>query len=215
MPVRPADDYRQRDSTGVHEEAALRALFFPDPSGWRRRPLGPRGLSPKRHRRFAMPRQCLPGPRIPPSPAARAGRRPRRVSRPGSICGWNWGCQTGPWAGLFTGSRSARYTRCPQRRAGSPAVSARPRVCADTVAPWAVSGAGSAGRLWPTGHRTRSRIGVRSCRDLTMSARVAQYLFTDKYLVDSRCGGSTVNRAPRTLNRQPRTENFRPRTLNR
>ena len=40
MPVRPADDYRQRDSTAVHEDAALRAFFSPDPSGWPRRPLG-------------------------------------------------------------------------------------------------------------------------------------------------------------------------------
>ena len=39
-------------------------------------------------------------------------------------------------------------------------------------------------RLWPTTHRTRSRFGVRSCKRTTMAAKMAQYLFTDKYLVD-------------------------------
>jgi len=162
MPIRPADDYRQRDSTGVHEETAFRALFFPDPSGWDRRPLGPGGLSRGPHRRFATPRRCPPTHHIPPSPVARAGRRPRRASRRGSICGWNWHSRTVPSAAPSTGTPSARRTRCPRRRAAAPGASARPRACADTAAPSDVSAAGSAVRPWPTARRTRSMIGVRS-----------------------------------------------------
>jgi len=182
MPVRPADDYRQRDSMAVHEEAAFRALFFPDPSGWPRRPLGPGALFRGPHRHSATPRRSLRARRIPPGPVATAGRRPRRASRRGSIYGWNWHSRTAPWGALSTGSRSARHTRCPRKRAGGPAVSAHPRVCGDTAAPSGVSGAGSAERLWPTRHRTRSRIGVRSCWNATMRAIFPQYLITDKFV---------------------------------
>ena len=162
MAVRPADDYRQRDSTGVHEQAALRAFFSPDPSDWPRRPLGPGALSRGRHRRSATPRQCLPAHHIPPGLAARAGRRPRRASRRGNICGWNWGSRTGPWVAPSTGSLCGAHTRCPRRPAGDPRASGRPRACAGTVAPSGVSGAGSTARPWPTTRRIQSRIGVRS-----------------------------------------------------
>jgi len=37
MPLGAAHDQGQRDSIRVDEEAALRAFFFPDPSGWARR----------------------------------------------------------------------------------------------------------------------------------------------------------------------------------
>ena len=36
MFLRPARDYRQRDSIRVDEQAALRPIFFPDPWGWGR-----------------------------------------------------------------------------------------------------------------------------------------------------------------------------------
>jgi len=44
MPLGAAHDQGQRDSIRVDEEAALRAFFFPDPSGWARRFPGRAGL---------------------------------------------------------------------------------------------------------------------------------------------------------------------------
>jgi len=40
MPVRPADAYRQRGSTGVDQETARGTFFSPDPWDWVPRPLG-------------------------------------------------------------------------------------------------------------------------------------------------------------------------------
>lgn len=37
-------DDRQRDATPVHQQVALAAFFFPDPSGWGRQLLGPAAL---------------------------------------------------------------------------------------------------------------------------------------------------------------------------
>ena len=41
MALRPAHDYRQRDSTGVHQQAALGPFFSPGPWGWVRPPPAP------------------------------------------------------------------------------------------------------------------------------------------------------------------------------
>ena len=41
MSIRPGHDERQRDATAVHQQVSLAPLFFPDPSGWVRRPLAP------------------------------------------------------------------------------------------------------------------------------------------------------------------------------
>jgi hypothetical protein len=41
MPVGSGDDQRQRDATPVRQHMALAPIFFPDPSGWVRRPLLP------------------------------------------------------------------------------------------------------------------------------------------------------------------------------
>ena len=37
MSMGPGYDDRQRDSTAVHQQMTLAAIFFPDPSGWDRR----------------------------------------------------------------------------------------------------------------------------------------------------------------------------------
>jgi len=86
MPIRPADDYRQRDSTGVHEETAFRALFFPDPSGWDRRPLGPGGFPEGRIDALPCPGDASSSS-YSAKPCRQSRTKTRRASRRGSICG--------------------------------------------------------------------------------------------------------------------------------
>ena len=43
MSMGPGYYDRQRDSTAVHQQMTLAAVFFPDPSGWDRRLRGPGG----------------------------------------------------------------------------------------------------------------------------------------------------------------------------
>ena len=45
MSIRPGDDERDRDATGVHQQHALAPIFSPDPSGWVRQIPVPRVLS--------------------------------------------------------------------------------------------------------------------------------------------------------------------------
>ena len=173
--VRPADDYRQRDSTGVHEETALGALFFPGPSGWTRRPLGRGALSRGPRPRSARPRRCPPARHIPPGLSARAGRRPPAVSSRGSTCGWNSGSRSALWAGPSTGTLSAGRTRCPRRPGGDPAVSAPHRGAVCTGGLSGDSAGGSEALPSPTMRPRQSMIGVRS------------------YLLFTTCGGKRAN----------------------
>src|SRR3989339_367790 len=154
MAVRPGDDERQRDATAVHLKMPLASFFFPDPSGWGRRLLGPRALSSSPHRRLATPRQRPPLHHTRPAPSATRPEKSPERSRCGNSGGWPWDSRISPSATRSTGCPCAKRTRSRQTPDAPAAASVRRPAAAGTLdrGPVAVGGPGAPPS--PRTHRT-------------------------------------------------------------
>lgn len=159
MPIGSADAHRQRDSTGVDQEAALGALCFPEPWGGGPRPPGPAARSRGRCRCAATARRSLRARRPRRAPGATGRRTPRPASTPGSICGWNWHSHTPLWAQPSIGSPSGGRRQWPRTPGGAPRGAGRPPASAGTLGSGPDAVGGSAAPLVPRVRPTRSMIG--------------------------------------------------------
>lgn len=144
--VGPGHDERQRDATAVHQQVALAAFFFPDPSGSGRPLRAPGGPSSWPHRCFAIARRCPPSRRTPPIRLSTVPRKNRPPPTRGSACESRWHCQNVPWARPSTGNPCAARTRSPQTLAVPASAVAQLRACAHTSS-WAAPRAAESAAL--------------------------------------------------------------------
>ena len=114
MDMRSAHDEGQRDSTRVHQQAALCTFFFPDRSGCCQSLPVPKGLCSSHHRYFAISRQSLPSHRILTAPFAITVRKNQWLATQGSIGVSHSDCRTAPSEALSIVSLSGVRKRCPR-----------------------------------------------------------------------------------------------------
>lgn len=129
MYVGPCHDERQRDATAVHQQVALAAFFFPDPSGCGPPTPGPAALSSLHHQYFASARRCPASGRTRQGPSSISLQRNPQPPTQGIVCGWHLRCQSAPWAAPSTGSQCAVHRRWLKTPVGQAWAVVPPLVC--------------------------------------------------------------------------------------
>lgn len=117
MAVGRGHDDRQRDAMAVHQQVALAAIFFPDPSDSVRQLPELRALSSWPRRYSATARRSLPTRHTPPARPAIRLRTRRRPATPKSAGEWRWRSRSARRATPSTDSPYARHTRCLEHQA--------------------------------------------------------------------------------------------------
>jgi hypothetical protein len=130
---------------------------------------------------FAIPRQCRPCRRTPPTPPATAAQRILPAATVENSGEWRWRCRNS-WVVPSTGNRCAAHIRWRRKPLAVKLVCAHPQVVADTYAFARRGERAEAGavRHATTAHRRLPRIELSACRNHGRNAKTGQMLFTDK-----------------------------------
>src|ERR1039457_272101 len=184
VPIGSGDDKRERGATTVHQQAALGAFFFPDPSGCYPRLLAPAALCLGCHPNFAIPTQCPPFRHTPPTPLATSARTIPSVASAESADEWRWHCRT-PRAtpSIDNPCATQRKSRRKWLAARSICVRRRASVGIFVCAPPAVRGPAAAVQ-----RETKARCKLPMIARLAWMkhgkiSKIRQLLFTDKLLI--------------------------------
>ena len=157
MHVGSAGDQRQRDPTGVHQQAAFASIFSPDPWGSDPRIAVPTALCAWLRRCFASARQCPPSRRTRPILPATNGEKNRPYASAESAHEPRWRCRTHR-ARPSIGSPYAIHKRWRKTLAGRASEAVRRQVYADTDVLPDESQRAQAVPPWPKTNQKRSTI---------------------------------------------------------